>query len=820
MDKIVFNLDWDEYESDFLEETSAEVSGLWQQQACSHLAEKLNEMGLAARKYKQRFCYENHLDIKLSCYHHAIFISGERGAGKTVFLRNVKNIWERESKYAESKPNLYFIDTIDPTLLDIDDRFAEVIVASVYAAVEKKLGLADNQKCQGKDYKDKFFQILQKISHALGSASEFGELRGIDRIQKYRSGIHLERYFHQFLIASVNLLGCDALVLPIDDVDMKIDNAFGVLDDIRRLLSCPLILPIVSGDDDLYSHTVTMEFEGVLAAKKDASNFIQGQESAKKLSSAYLTKVFPTHDRIPLQPIHQLLPGLTIQCRKKSKEISYDDYQKRVMGFFYTFCRDVEYRKLSVVSNKGQWLQPQNARELVQLIRLFRPDEIEHSGIQNDKQKKLWQRFKRLAEIKRAGQALADAISFLYINEVESLENVSLHNLISFNPILQSKSYSWGRYDYYAIQNDARAKVNIKCTPHEEAQTTTSRSHEAHVDILLKRPFSGGNRFCFFKYKKDDINILKVKFPLLSGDNSREIGKTKSRQEQGKVVSIINRDNRINMLWEMPPIDFKKFYFENNNEGGERSEGSEGNIKKLKLIYSFSENKGRYEVIFGRAFEMLFWSILFVTESIECVDGGKRVFEGVFERYPFYSYLIFDADDIGVGEYPVVKDSDCGLVGELSKWIGENKGKVNGFKGRNLIPLMSEVFFNVFSQIYRMKVEPDFDISDEYLPDIARRFEYIFMNSLLCCMKIDRIMHIDVAVRDASEKLKSRTMFLDSNENLKKNIEGILELKNEHFINKEGNTLSDIGTFLEVMWCHPIFQLPYGAGSCCKIKNN
>ncbi|MCI4030967.1 ATP-binding protein [Dickeya dianthicola] len=817
MDKIVFNLDWDEYENDFLEETSAEVSGLWQQQACSHLAEKLNEMGLAARKYKQRFGCENHLDIKLSCYHHAIFISGERGAGKTVFLRNVKNIWERESKCAESKPNLYFIDTIDPTLLDIDDRFAEVIVASVYAAVEKKLGLADNQKCQGKDYKDKFFQILQKISHALGSASEFGELRGIDRIQKYRSGIHLERYFHQFLIASVNLLGCDALVLPIDDVDMKIDNAFGVLDDIRRLLSCPLILPIVSGDDDLYSHTVTMEFEGVLAAKKDASNFIQGQESAKKLSSAYLTKVFPTHDRIPLQPIHQLLPGLTIQYRKKSKEISYDDYQKRVMGFFYTFCRDVEYRKLSVVSNKGQWLQPQNARELVQLIRLFRPDEIEHSGIQNDKQKTLWQRFKRLAEIKRAGQALADAISFLYINEVESLENVSLHNLISFNPILQNKTYSWGGYDYYAIQNDARAKVNIKRTPHEEAQTVTSRSYEAHIDMLWEKPLVGCNKFCFFKYRKGDINILKVKFSLFPDKNSRETGKTESRQEQGKIVSVINRDSRINMLWEMPPVDFKKFYFEDNNEEGDK------NINKLKLIYSFGESNGRREVVFGRAFEILFWSFLFVTESIECSDDGKGIFESIFRRYPFYSYLVFDADDIDVGEYNVLNESDCELVDDLSKWVQSNKARISGeVKGKNLIPLMSEVFFNVFSQIYRMKVEPDFDISDEYLPDIARRFEYIFMNSLLCCIKIEKIMHIDVAISDKSEKIRSRKDFLDSNESLKKNIEGILKLEphndKEHFIYQAGNPQSDIGTLLEVMWSHPIFQLPYGAGSCCQIK--
>ncbi|WP_459614034.1 hypothetical protein [Dickeya oryzae] len=225
---------------------------------------------------------------------------------------------------------------------------------------------------------------------------------------------------------------------------------------------------------------------------------------------------------------------------------------------------------------------------------------------------------------------------------------------------------------------------------------------------------------------------------------------------------------------------------------------------------------------FGRAFEALFWSFLFVTESIECSDDGKGVFESIFRRYPFYSYLVFDADDIGVGEYNVSNESDCGLVAELSSWVQSNKGKISGeVKGKNLIPLMSEVFFNVFSQVYRMKVEPDFDISNEYLPDIARRFEYIFMNSLLCCMKIDKIVHIDVAVRDAANNLREREKFLNFNENLKKNVDGILELKKgSYVVNKENKETSEVGTLLEVMWSHPIFQLPYGAGSCCKIKNN
>ncbi|RUS00542.1 antiviral RADAR system adenosine triphosphatase RdrA [Pectobacterium polaris] len=758
MEKINFNLDLTEYQSDFVSENSiVENSGLWQKAASVTLSDRLRAMGLTAREYKKKIKYSEDQKEKLSCYHHAIFISGTRGAGKTIFLRNIETIWNTQKKTLSDTPSLYFIDTIDPTLLHIDDNFSEVIIASIYAAVEQKLKSIANKGC----HQDKFLKALKNLSNALGNKSDFEDLRGIDRIQKYRSGIHLERYFHEFLIASVEILDCDALVLPIDDLDMKIDKAFSTLDDIRRLLSCPLILPIVSGDDDLYQHTTTMEFEGILAKDEKSSNFEERKVAARNLSHAYLTKIFPLHNRLPLQPIAQLLPNLSIKYTgsKGNQEEEYKTYHEKFISLFYAFCHDAEYRE-GKVSSKTEWLEPGNARELVQRVRLFHPIDLEN---QNIARRDLWQKFKGLAEIRRQGQALVDATSYLDIIYNSDEKTLFLYNLISFNPFIQNTMYNWGESDYSHIQNRCRAKVN---------------GSENSIDSA--------------------ISIAK--------ENIKSI----------------------NTLWEMPPIEFKKYYFETESDA--IIPQSNSSTKKLALIYSYSDDKKRHNVLFGRAFEILFWSILAVTGNLNH-NNYQELFNGILKRFHFYSYMVFDVDGFGMELASHEKgEGDNEITEEIIKWIKMNKETLSSFNNINLLPLLSEVFYNVFSQLHRMKADRDFNILREYFTDITIRFEYIFMNSLLCCLKTEKIMMPDVATMAPSEDIRNRRVFLDKNKNLMNNIDGILTLENkknsketpEYYKSIKGNKNSEVGLLLEAMWKHPLFELPYkaqtGKNPCYRIK--
>lgn len=469
--EIILNLDSPEYQDEFhSSEESHEQNGLWQQDANETLVHLLNKMGEEAKRYKNLHVGNEISPEKFSSYHHAIFISGARGTGKTVFLHNAKAVWKRQAEQLPNKPNLHFIDVIDPTLLNINDRFSEVIIATVYASVDKVLKRPDIKQ----EKKDSFYSSLKYLSGALGKSSEFDEFRGIDRIQKYRSGIHIENYFHQFLIASVELLGCDALVLPIDDVDMKIDHAFGVLDDIRCLLSCPLILPLVSGDDDLYRHITTMKFEESLAKNKDASNFIEGKIVAERLSNAYLTKVFPNHDRLPLVPINQLLSKLRIKYKNStgepSKDITYHEYEKKIKAIFYPLCNGQE--------RSTNWPQPESAREITQFTRLLTPTML---GEYDENKDRLWRGFSVWAEEKQDGVALTNAESFLMINSMQDSDELDLKKVIAFNPLMQKGRYRWAMKNYYTQQ--------IQCISDLKAYKTNTEI----LDAVFDRPINNLN---------------------------------------------------------------------------------------------------------------------------------------------------------------------------------------------------------------------------------------------------------------------------------------------------------------------------------------
>ncbi|WES88363.1 antiviral RADAR system adenosine triphosphatase RdrA [Dickeya fangzhongdai] len=748
MGEIILNLDLPEYQDDFLSETT-DSNQLWQQQANRKLVALLQKMGNDAHRYKEQCQHGKKIPHqKLSSYHHAVFISGARGAGKTVFLKNAKAIWQHETDKQDKKPSLHFMPVVDPTLLNINERFSEVIIASVYAAVEEKL----TNQAISKTPKDNFYQSLKDLSGALVKPSELAELRGIDRVQKYRSGIHLEQYFHQFLIASVELLGCDALVLPIDDVDMKISNAFEVLDDIRCLLSCPLVLPLVSGDDKLYRHLVTLQFEGELVKNKEASNAEEGRREATRLSDAYLTKVFPHPVRLPLQPIDQLLPQLVIQDKENAEVMTYGKYAAAIKEVFYPLCNGLE--------RSTDWPQPANAREVTQLVRLLPPSDLKLPG---DKQEMLWRTFSHWAEAKQDGAALTNAESYLYLHTAQKPEDFSLARLIAFNPLLQKERYYWAKKNFYSQQVE---RIN-------ELKTTSGRGEDFNRKIL--------------------DTVFAEDMPTLRS---------------------------------MPPLEYIKHGFRLTEKIAENKEGNRALIAVYTHhdYYSQQLNRG-YHIFFSRAFEILVWSMLAVTEKLPSGAEFDEVYQGIFQRAPFYSIFsmnetkAIDEDDGNEsdGEQDLSVDyvfESNNLLNDIHGWIENNKFDL---KNDSLIPLLSAVFNKTFSQlnllVRNFSKNKKGAFNDEHLSDLAKRFEYIFINALVSFLRDGKtVINTNVAIGARSSSVRDFNDFMQKDKTLSRNISGILtvsqagknivpEIKDEPF-----------AKLITTMWDHPIFNL---SGELC-----
>lgn len=724
--EIILNLDLPEYQDDFLSsKDGGEQNGLWQQEANKTLVSHLDKMGRAAKDYKKNVNQCKNQATKLSSYHHAIFISGARGTGKTVFLRNIQAVWETNKKRhvenVSDLPDLYFIDAIDPTLLNIHDRFSEVIIASVYAAVEKKLKLPNIEQSK----KDTFYGALKTLSGALGVASEFDEYRGIDRLQKYRSGIHLEKYFHQFLIASVDLLGCDALVLPIDDVDMKIDNAFGVLDDIRCILSCPLILPLVSGDDDLYRHITTMQFESSLAKSNHAGNFNEGKIMAERLSKAYLTKVFPNHTRLPLVPISQLLSKLKIQSQAQKGPYTFSEYENKIKRVFYPLCNGQE--------RSTDWPKPDSAREVTQLVRLLTPSQLDEDKTADE----LWRRFLIWAEEKQDGIALTNAESFLKVSTMQPSEALDLNSLIAFNPLLQKNRYNWAKKDFYDQQANNIADLKAHKTNKGILDTVFSQRSDSILDSR--------------DYTLRSLPPLElIMEPLFL---SKEIAENKEGRNE-RLLAIYTYNN---------------YYSRQHNRRYHIFFSRAFEVLAWSLLAVTGNLSSTFDDknVFKEQIKNMFMRAPFY--SIFALNPTRIIDEDGEDALDFDGSISYAAEIDKIGD-------------EIYDWWCDYE--ISSLRGKNLIPLLSVVFNKTFSQlsVLRKNIVTDRKkFSDEHLSDLSNRFEYIFINALTSFLRDGIVINTNVATGARSNSVRSFDEFNKYDRTVSRNLGhmlGIIESDN------------------------------------------
>ena len=447
-----------------------------QQEAKEELIQLLQQCGKKAKAYKayldNKKREQNYLgqNTKLQALHETIFISGGRGAGKTVFMRSAKQIWCAHKQNYRDAPQLYFLPEIDPTLLMAHDHFANVVIAHLYNEVEAYFSQGRGYGTQDlSDERKDFYDALQKLSKALTQPNDLEKLEGMDRIQQYRSGVQLEQYFHQFITTCCNILNADAFVFLIDDVDMATNRAYEVLEVVRKLLSCPQVITLVSGDMELYE---SMTWHSLCQTVKMDQNpeywlgqQLQGQEdrraSAKdqhthdllqRLTQAYLNKVLPCSFHIALKTIQRLYSRLGIQFDQEPKPLSVQTYFGRFTRRFYPL--------LNGLDESTQWQQPANAREFVQFVQLFgklEGDDLSATDIQHGIS---W------AKTKRDGVLYTNMKSMLTLMESSQIQRLT--DLMAFHVTHQmAHVYTWKPKPFIDEQHTSLDNKKNEASPAE-----------------------------------------------------------------------------------------------------------------------------------------------------------------------------------------------------------------------------------------------------------------------------------------------------------------------------------------------------------------
>ena len=243
--------------------------------------------------------------------HDTISVLGARGTGKTSFLLSIKDYYETDTQ-------IQVLKIIDPTLIEEKGHVFLNIISLIKETIENKIDKnnADpksDEYQKGMIWRRKMASLAQGLPSLDGIGAELTSAewqdpeyimnRGITAVTSARK---LEDNFNDLVAYALDILDKSAFLLVLDDIDVSFTRGWPVLETIRKYLTSPQIITILSGDFRLYSLAVRKQQwknfgKGLLINEGELLNKLpEYNRVVTELEGQYLKKVLKPERRIHL----------------------------------------------------------------------------------------------------------------------------------------------------------------------------------------------------------------------------------------------------------------------------------------------------------------------------------------------------------------------------------------------------------------------------------------------------------------------------------------------------------------------------------------
>lgn len=281
--------------------------------------------------------------------HNTISIFGNRGAGKTTFLRTALNIVKE--KYAD---DVVVLNVIDPSKVEIKQHPFINIIAAIHECVDRCIHndfISNNRNSHPTDYNEAYKQLLKGLPFMDGVGNDNGYNEWTDDLyisyqgmEKAEASNNLIDNFKKYIYQALKVLGKSCFVISFDDIDTNINKGFEILEVIRKYLVTEQIITILTGDLDLYSKLVRksswksfdMEFlkQECEYSKRSKEEF---SDMVNHLENQYLLKILKPEYRIHLKTVREVLESGFDVC------VYTDEYtHESIHDCYRTFIEDLK----------------------------------------------------------------------------------------------------------------------------------------------------------------------------------------------------------------------------------------------------------------------------------------------------------------------------------------------------------------------------------------------------------------------------------------------------------------------------------------------
>lgn len=330
-------------------------------------------------------------------YHKAITIGGGRGSGKTTFVLNLLEAIRKDRKEADKGvfEGLEVLTHLDPTTIESKESILVAIVALIDKRCASHWEKASESQELG-ELRKRFRKKLEILARGLKGLDGVGAQGPLgsqwddpshilqEGLEDARAARDLEMNFHALIDAALAFLGKKAFVLALDDIDTRFDRGWPVLEVLRKFLTTPRMIVLVTGDLRLYSMLVRRqqyqnlgrelldydrprrEFHADTERRRWRNDRLAAQVDT--LEEQYIRKILPAEYRIELHSVADLVAdGRTVAVKANDGDEAPTD----ILHLIDDFCRGahgIEDPDAQGFFRKSLLEQP--IRSLVQFLRV------------------------------------------------------------------------------------------------------------------------------------------------------------------------------------------------------------------------------------------------------------------------------------------------------------------------------------------------------------------------------------------------------------------------------------------------------------------
>lgn len=256
--------------------------------------------------------------------YNTISIFGNRGTGKTTFILSI--LQQIQTTYEKAK----ILKIIDPTQMEEKEHVFLVILSLIDTEVRSKIETHKRNHnsgvcCYEREWNSKLsslakglptLEVLNKKQYENWDDDLYIVERGLKNV---KAAYDLEKNFHELTELALKILQKEFFVLAFDDIDVDMSKGWPVLETIRKYLTTPMFVVLLSGNPTLYSYNVRLHQWNQLKNLKEHEDHDYISQ-VNQLEGQYLLKVLKPENRIQLR---------TLLDYKRINDTSYMVKQKK-----------------------------------------------------------------------------------------------------------------------------------------------------------------------------------------------------------------------------------------------------------------------------------------------------------------------------------------------------------------------------------------------------------------------------------------------------------------------------------------------------------